>query len=257
MIITVAPTAPLDGLKIVIVGVGKTVKTLTLVTVTPLVVTEIIPSVAPTGTVVVILVAIEVDTTAVTPLNLTTGDGLKLVPVMITVEPSAPALGVKPEIVGVGNTVKLVILSISIPTVVILIFPVVAPTGTVVIIRPASEEVTVAATSLKKTDGAGPKLLPVMVTVAPTAPLVGLKLAITGVGNTVKTLALATVTPLVVTVIVPVDAPAGTVVVILLVVDEVTVATTSLNATELFAAMVLKFVPSMVTVAPTAPLTGL
>jgi hypothetical protein len=57
-IITEAPTAPLPGLKPVMVGEGRTVKLVALVIVTPPVVTSIVPDVAPTGTVVVIVVAV-------------------------------------------------------------------------------------------------------------------------------------------------------------------------------------------------------
>lgn len=69
VITTGVPTAPLPGLKPVIVGEGSTVKFDALEMVTPLVITEIGPEPAPTGTVVVMLVAFEEDTTAVTPLN--------------------------------------------------------------------------------------------------------------------------------------------------------------------------------------------
>ncbi len=70
--VTVAPTAPLDGVKLVKVGVGNTVKSVALVPVMPPTVTVILPVVAPFGTVVVMLVVVAVVTTAVTPLNFTT-----------------------------------------------------------------------------------------------------------------------------------------------------------------------------------------
>ena len=56
------------------------------------------------------------------------------------------------------------------------------------------------------------KFVPLMVTLIPTAPLVGVKLTIVGAGITVKVLALVAVPPGVVTLSVPVVAPAGTVV---------------------------------------------
>lgn len=65
------------------------------------------------------------------------------------------------------------------------------------------------------------------------------------------------VPPAVVTVMVPVVAPVGTVTVRDVVVAADTVAVVPLNLTVLFAAVVSKFVPEMVTVAPTAPLVGL
>ena len=57
--VTVAPTAPLEGPKLVIVGEGKTVKFVALVMVTPLIVNVILPVVAPAGTVAVMLVAVD------------------------------------------------------------------------------------------------------------------------------------------------------------------------------------------------------
>ena len=71
----------------------------------------------------------------------------------------------------------------------------------------------VAAVPLKRTLLAPLKFVPVMVTVAPTRPLVGVNEEIVGAGGvTVKSPALVAVPPGVVTVIFPVVAPAGTVV---------------------------------------------
>jgi hypothetical protein len=196
VIVTVAPTAPLEGLKLEMAGVGKTVKLEALVTVTPLVLTVIGPLVAPTGTVVVILTAVEAVTTAKIPLNLTillAGVVLKFVPDMVTVAPTAPLSGLKPDIVGDGSTVKFVALEMVIPLVVIEIGPVTAPTGTVVVMLVAFELVTTAAVPLKVTTGVPVKFVPDMVTVAPTAPLVGLKLVMVGDAKTVKFVALVAV----------------------------------------------------------------
>jgi hypothetical protein len=60
-----------------------------------------------------------------------------------------------------------------------------------------------------------------------------------------------------VTEIFPVVAPVGTVVAILVAVLEVTVAAVPLNFTVLFAGVVSKLVPVMVTASPTIPLVGL
>jgi hypothetical protein len=54
-------------------------------------------------------------------------------------------------------------------------------------------------------------LVPLIVTLVPTGPLVGVKLVIAGGLTTVKLLALVAVSPDVVTLIGPVVAPAGTV----------------------------------------------
>ena len=71
-----------------------------------------------------------------------------------------------------------------------------------------------AAAVLKVTAVAPVKLVPVMTTLVPTEPLVGLKLVIVGKPMAVKFLALVAVPPGVVTVIGPVVAPFGTVAVI-------------------------------------------
>jgi len=142
--VTSAPTAPLVGVKPVIVGVGKTIKSEVLVPITPPTVTEIFPEVAPAGTAVVILVVVDDVTLATTPLNLTTlfaGTLLKLVPVNMTMVPGAPLDGLKLLITGVG-TVKLPALVPVIPFTVTEIFPVVAPNGTVVVILVVVDAVT-------------------------------------------------------------------------------------------------------------------
>ncbi len=233
-IITSAPTAPLPGLKPEIVGEGNIVKEDELGTVTPLVVTEINPEDAPDGTVVTMVVELAEVTTAVVPLNDTVGEALKLVPVMVTVAPTAPLTGVNPEIDGIGNTIKFVLLETVTPFTVKEIKPVPAPTGTMVVILLEVEAVTIAATPLNLilfSDGVTLKLFPETITVAPTAPEAGLNPVMLGVGNTVKSLVLITVTPLTVTEILPVEAPAGTVVVTLLDVEEVTTAFVVLNFT--------------------------
>ncbi len=58
--VTMAPTAALEGLKLVIVGVGNTVKFVALLSVILLVVIEILPVLAPVGTFVVRLFAVAV-----------------------------------------------------------------------------------------------------------------------------------------------------------------------------------------------------
>ena len=87
----------------VMLGVEPTVKTLLLVAVLHPKVTEIVPVVAPTGTVVVILVEVLAVTTAAVPLNFTmlfAGVASKLVPAMVTELPIAPEVGAKEVIVG-------------------------------------------------------------------------------------------------------------------------------------------------------------
>ena len=146
-------------------------------------VTVIFPVVAPLGaTTTNCVVVAELGVAAVVPLNLTVllaGVVLKLVPVMVTVVLTGPLVGVKPLIVG-GDTVKMPLLVPIEPPTVTLIFPVVAPLGTVTINFVVVAELGVAAVvPLNLTVLLALvvlKLVPVIVTDAPTAPLVGVKL---------------------------------------------------------------------------------
>jgi hypothetical protein len=137
------------------------------------------------------------------------------------------------------------------------ICPVVAPDGTVVTISVLVALVTVAVTPLNLTTSlaiAVSKPVPVMVTFVPTEPLEGEKLVIEGV--TVKSDDDVAVRLPTVTLIRPVVAPDGTVATISVLVALVTVAEVPLNATELLAAVVLKFSPVMVTDVPAVPPDG-
>ena len=111
----------------------------------------------------------------------------------------------------------------------------------------------VALVPLNFTDVAPVKFVPVIVTLVPTGPLVGAKLAMVGGFVTVKLLLLVAVPSGVVTLRGPVVAPAGTVAEIC--VDELTVkvALVPLNLTDVAP---VKFVPLIVTLVPTGPLVG-
>ena len=81
----------------------KTVKFEELVAVSALKVTEMVPVVAPAGTVVVMLVVVDAATVATVPLKRTVllpGVALKPVPVMVTVVPTGPLRGAKLVMVG-------------------------------------------------------------------------------------------------------------------------------------------------------------
>lgn len=88
------------------------------------------------------------------------------------------------------------------PEVVTAIFPVIAPGGTVAAICVLVSSVNAEVTLLNVTLVAPVKVVPVIVTVVPTAPLVGLKLMVAG--ETVNVPELVAVPPAVVIVIVPV-----------------------------------------------------
>src|SRR4051794_8281207 len=71
-----------------------------LVAVPPPVTTEIVPVVAPAGTVAVICELLFPANVAAAPLKLTALTAVKLVPLMTTLLPMLPNAGVKPVIVG-------------------------------------------------------------------------------------------------------------------------------------------------------------
>ena len=238
------------------VGVANTMKLAELKIVMPLVVTEIFPVEVPKGTIAVILDPLEPVTIAETPLNNTTGtiEVLKLFPLIMMVAPAAPSIGVKPDMLGVGSTEKLDPLLMVIPLTVNDIGPELAPVGTLVAILDVVEEDTVAGVPLNDTTGVVRKFVPEIFTGVPTAPLKGSKSISVGVASTVKFEPPVLVMPFTVSEIGPVNAFTGTVTFILLVVDEFTVAGIPLNETE---GVVLKFVPVIVTMAPSEPLEGL
>src|SRR5438309_10722150 len=89
-----------------------TVNALALVAVPADVVTRIGPVVAPLGTVAVITVSeVTVKLAALTPLNVTAVAPVKAVPVIVTVFPTCPLVGVKLVIVGAGIVVVVVFIS--------------------------------------------------------------------------------------------------------------------------------------------------
>jgi hypothetical protein len=181
VIVTVIPIAPLAGVKLVIRG--ATVKFVRLVAVPPGVVTVIVPVVALAGTVAVSWVTESRVKVAVVPLNLTDVVPPKPEPVIVTGIPTAPAPGEKPAMLGLTVNVPTLV---AVPAgVVTAIFPVVAVVGTVAVILIAELTVkVVAGTPLKVTEVEPARFVPLIVTMLPTAPLVGVKLVIEGVPPT-------------------------------------------------------------------------
>ena len=113
------------------------------------------------------------------------GVALKLVPLMVTVVPTGPEVGVKEVMVGnaVIVTTKSVALVAVLQPMVTVIFPVVAPAGTVVLMVVEVEAVTDVAMPLKLKMlfvGIISKLVPVIVTEAPIAPEIGVYEVIEG-----------------------------------------------------------------------------
>jgi hypothetical protein len=164
----------------VIVGIPTTTKSVALVTVLMVFVTLILPVVAPVGTIAVIDVAeFTVTEVAVAVLNLTVVVPQNFVPVIVTLVPTVPAVGVNEVIVGAAgavSTVKSAVLAVSAAGVSTVILPVVAPVGTaavtVVSVRPVS---VVWLVPLKSTAVAPVNPVPVIATDVPITPHLGVK----------------------------------------------------------------------------------
>jgi len=173
----------------------------------------------------------------------------------VTDVPTAPEVGDRLVMLGAGNTVKLTPLLIT-PETVTTTFPVVAAVGTGTVIELAPQAVGVAAVPLKVTvlvPWLEPKLVPVIVTGTPAAPLGRDKLVI--LGATVKLNPLLVVPPTVTTRL-PLVAPEGTVATIDVGLQPVAVAANPLNVTVLAPCVAPKFVPVIVTDVPTGPELG-
>lgn len=135
-----------------------------------------------------------------------------------------------------------------------MIAPVVAPEGTVVLIDVEDVTVNVAAVPLNRTLLTPVKFDPLIVTAVPTGPIVGENELMTG-GPTTKSAVLMTVLAGVVTVILPVVAPVGTVAVIC--VPEFTVNAVAFVALNLTTDALHRFVPVITTdVVPAMPNVG-
>jgi hypothetical protein len=105
-----------------------------LVTVPAGVVTAIGPVFAPVGTVATILVSEMTLNCPLEPPNFTVVAPVKFAPVIVTRVPAGPLTGEKPLIVGSATTVKAEALVAVPPGVATVIGPLVAPTGTEVVI---------------------------------------------------------------------------------------------------------------------------
>ena len=220
-------------------------------------VTTTLPVVAPDGTGTVIELELQIVGVAAVPLKVTLLVPWlepKLVPAIVTDVPTAP--DVTDRLVMLGTTVKVTLLLASPPTVTTTL-PVVAPDGTGTVIELELQLVGVAEVPLKVTvlvPWLEPKLVPAIVTDAPTAPDVTDKLVMFGTA-TVKLTPLVS-TPLAWTTTLPVVAPAGTGTVIEVTLQLVGVAVVPLNFTVLVLCVDAKLVPVIVTETPTAPEVG-
>ena len=94
VMVTLVPTGPFSGLRLVIVGGDRTVNAPTLVALPLADVTWIVPVDAPGGTVKVSSVAERLLKAALVPLSFTCVTSVRLVPVTVTVACAPPADGV-------------------------------------------------------------------------------------------------------------------------------------------------------------------
>jgi hypothetical protein len=231
-----------------------------LLTVWPFTVTENGPEIEPEGTLTSILVSLQVTTEHAVPLRdtvLLPCAEPKPEPAMATTLKTPPEVGVRLVMFRPSGTVKVNPL-LATPLTDTTTFPVVVPAGTGTTIVPALQLVGVAVVPLNFTVLAPwvePKFVPVMVTDVPTGPVAGDKLVRLGVGSTVKaepTLA----NPFTVTTTFPENAPSGTGTTIEVALQLPGMAVVPLNVTALVPCVVPKFVPVIVTEAPTAPDAG-
>src|SRR5208282_5113305 len=165
---------------------------------------------------------------------------------MVTGVPTMPVVGVM--LVILGSNMKITPL-LATPFTVTTRFPVVAPSGTGTTMHVALQLVGVAAVPLKVTvllPCAAPKFVPVIVTSVPHSPELGDKLAMVGVGKTVKGRPLLEVPPTVTTTF-PLVAPGGTCATIERSLHATTLAEVPLKVTLLLPCVAPKFAPVIIT----------
>lgn len=219
-------------------------------------VTVIFPAlgVAPLGTLARIFVSEStVNVVAVKPLKLTAVVPVKKLPLIVTSVVIGPFAGENEAIAGGASTVKFVAL-LPVPiALVMLILPVVAPTGTVARTSVSASITNVAGVPLNATAVNELNRTPLIVTSVPTGALAGVNEEITNGGNTVKFAGLEPVPSGLVMLIFPVVALAGTVARICVSESSVNAAGTPLKATTV---AVLNTAPVIVTSVVAVPLTG-
>ena len=183
-IVTEAPTAPVAGDRLAMLG-GVTTVTLFPLLSTALACTTIGPVVAPDGTGTLMLVALHVVGIPSVPLKVTVLEPLvapKPVPATVMEVPTAPDVGERLLMLGAATTVKVLPL-LAVPETLTTTGPVVAPVGTLATMPVALQLVTVAALPLNVTvlvPWLVPNAVPAIVTDAPIAPDVGASVAMVG-----------------------------------------------------------------------------
>ncbi len=232
---------------------------------TPPTVTTTFPVDAPVGRGATILVALQLVGVAVVPLNVTVlvpCNAAKLVPVIVTDVPNAPAFGFRFVMLGAGRgpTVKKGPLLATQPTVTTT-GPVVAPFGTTTPILVALQllavpaEIPLNVTLLVPCED--PKFVPEMITGSPTDPVNALRLVMFGDG-VIEKFALLLVNPFTATMTSAFarHVRLGTIATMLVSLQLVTVGTPPPIKTELDPCEAPKFVPVIVTEVPRGPDAG-
>lgn len=105
MIVTAVPATPEVGFKLVMLGAGTVTVKFTPLLATPPTVTTTFPVVAPVGTVVAMLVALQLVAVAGVPLKVTVlvpWVAPKFAPVIVTAVPTTPEVGFKLAMAGAG-----------------------------------------------------------------------------------------------------------------------------------------------------------
>ena len=180
-----APTGPCVRLKPEMLGPTVVTVNATPLLAVPSTVTTTLPLVAPLGTGTTMLVVLQLMGVPARPLKVTLLEpwlAPKFAPLIVTEVPRGPDVGLMPEMLGAGTTVKVIPL-LWIPATVTTTGPVVAPAGTEVMMLVALQFDTVAEAPLNVTVlvlCVEPKLVPVIVSETPAAPLVWLRLVMVG-----------------------------------------------------------------------------
>src|SRR5215472_9061388 len=185
VIVSAEPATPEFALRLVITG--ATVNDSPLLACPPTL-TMTIPVVAPLGTWIVMLVALQaLAAPAEIPLNVTLllpWLAPKFNPVIVSVAPAAPEFG--PRVVIIGAAVNRAPL-LATPDTVTTTLPVVAPVGTLTVMLVALHALAgpaeIPLNVMVLLPWLAPKFDPVIVTAAPTAPEDGLRLLIAGAGG--------------------------------------------------------------------------
>src|SRR4029077_10491812 len=169
----------------------STLKRTPLLDIPPAAVTTTFPVVTPLGTCATMLVELQLLTVAGTELSVTLPlpcVAPKFVPVIVNDDPKPPpAAGVTLVIAGAEVTVNVVPLLATPPAAVTTTLPVTAPVGTDATMLVELQLLTVATSVPNFTlplPCVGPKLLPVIVTTEPIAPVLGARLVMLGAGVT-------------------------------------------------------------------------